>query len=69
MYTGADTDRIGILEQADGGTVFLDEISELPLEIQAKFLRFLQEKEVRKLGDISAKRLMLESSVQQTKTF
>lgn len=69
VYTGADTDRIGILEQADGGTVFLDEISELPLEIQAKFLRFLQEKEVRKLGDISAKRLMLESSVQQTKTF
>lgn len=57
VYTGADTDRIGILEQADGGTVFLDEISELPLEIQAKFLRFLQEKEVRKLGDISAKKV------------
>lgn len=57
VYTGADVDRIGILEQADGGTIFLDEISELPLEIQAKFLRFLQEKEVRKLGDVSAKKV------------
>ncbi|MEZ0324049.1 MAG: sigma-54 dependent transcriptional regulator [Hydrogenothermaceae bacterium] len=57
VYTGADTDRPGIIEQADGGTLFLDEISELPLELQAKFLRFLQEKEVRRLGDVSSKKV------------
>ncbi|MCX7738003.1 MAG: sigma-54 dependent transcriptional regulator [Hydrogenothermaceae bacterium] len=57
VYTGADTDRVGIIEQADGGTLFLDEISELPLDIQAKFLRFIQEKEVRKIGDVSTKKV------------
>lgn len=57
VYTGAESERIGILEQADGGTLFLDEISELPLDIQAKFLRFLQEKEVRKLGDVHTKKV------------
>lgn len=57
VYTGADTDRIGILEMADGGTVFLDEISELPLDLQAKFLRFLQDKEVRKIGDVVSKKV------------
>ncbi|WP_297889105.1 sigma-54 dependent transcriptional regulator [Sulfurihydrogenibium sp.] len=57
VFTGADTDRAGILEMADGGTVFLDEISELPLDLQAKFLRFLQEKEVRKLGDTTSKKV------------
>jgi two-component system response regulator AtoC len=57
VFTGADTDRAGILEMADGGTVFLDEISEIPLDLQAKFLRFLQEKEVRKLGDTFSKKV------------
>ncbi len=57
VYTGADTDRVGILEMADGGTVFLDEISELPLDLQAKFLRFLQDKEVRKIGDVVSKKV------------
>lgn len=57
VYTGAESDRVGILEQADGGTIFLDEISELPMDVQAKFLRFLQEKEVRKLGDVHAKKV------------
>lgn len=57
VYTGAESDRVGILEQADGGTLFLDEISELPLDVQAKFLRFLQEKEVRRLGDVHTKKV------------
>jgi two-component system response regulator AtoC len=57
VYTGAENDRPGILELADGGTVFLDEISELPLDLQAKFLRFLQDKEVRRIGDVNAKKV------------
>jgi len=49
-FTGATEDRKGIIERANGGTLFLDEIGELPLDIQAKFLRFLQSKEIRKIG-------------------
>ena len=49
-YTGADRDRIGVLESAHRGTVFLDEIGDVELGIQVKLLRFLQEREVRPLG-------------------
>jgi two-component system response regulator HydG len=49
-FTGASEKRIGKFEQADGGTVFLDEIGELPLDLQIKFLRVLQEKEIEPLG-------------------
>ncbi len=50
-FTGATEDKAGILEKADGGTVFLDEIGEIPYDLQAKFLRFLEEKEIRRIGD------------------
>ena len=49
-FTGADSARPGLIEEADGGTLFLDEIDSLPLAAQVKLLRFLQEKEARRLG-------------------
>jgi DNA-binding NtrC family response regulator len=49
-FTGADRDRPGIVETARGGTLFFDEIGEVPMEFQSKLLRFLQEKEYRPLG-------------------
>lgn len=49
-FTGANTQRKGLLEAADGGTFFLDELGELDLAIQVKFLRVLQEREFRRVG-------------------
>ncbi len=49
-FTGADRQRIGAFEAAHGGTVFLDEIGELPVELQPKLLRVLERKEIKRLG-------------------
>jgi two-component system response regulator AtoC len=50
-FTDASTDRAGLFEQADRGTLLLDEIGELPLPLQVKLLRVLQEESIRRLGD------------------
>jgi two-component system response regulator HydG len=49
-FTDAKTDRLGLFEEAQKGTIFLDEISELPLMLQAKLLRAIQEREIRRVG-------------------
>ncbi|HWO58298.1 MAG TPA: sigma 54-interacting transcriptional regulator [bacterium] len=56
-FTGADRDKPGLFEEADGGTFFLDEIGEMPLSIQAKLLRFLESKELTRLGDTKPRRI------------
>src|SRR5881397_3206614 len=56
-FTGASADKAGLFEQADGGTLLLDEIGELPLPLQAKLLRVLQESEIRRVGDQRTRRV------------
>src|ERR1051326_832584 len=56
-FTGADRDRRGLWEEADGGTVFLDEITETTLSFQVKLLRVLQEREIRRVGSNQTRRV------------
>lgn len=56
-FTGADTDKEGLLKAADGGTLFLDEVGNLPLTVQKTLLRFLQEQEFRRVGDTDSTRV------------
>jgi two-component system, NtrC family, response regulator HydG len=56
-FTGANTNRMGLIEAAHGGSLFLDEIGELPIEAQARLLRFLQEGEIRRIGSIETQKV------------
>jgi DNA-binding NtrC family response regulator len=53
-FTGASEAKKGLIEQADGGTAFFDEIGDLPLDMQVKLLRLLQEREFRPVGVVEA---------------
>jgi DNA-binding NtrC family response regulator len=56
-FTGANSNRMGLIEAADGGTLFLDEIGELPMEAQARLLRFIQEGEIRRIGAVHSRKV------------
>jgi len=56
-FTGADKDKKGLFEEADGGTILLDEIGELPGPLQVKLLRVLQDNEIRPIGDSRTKKV------------
>jgi DNA-binding NtrC family response regulator len=56
-FTGANENKTGLFELADGGTIFLDEVGELPLGVQAKLLRALENGEVQRVGSLQSKRV------------
>lgn len=58
-FTGADRDKVGLVEHASGGTLFLDEIGDMPLPTQAKLLRVLQNQEVQRVGSLSPRKVDL----------
>src|SRR5712664_1127000 len=56
-FTGAVADKVGLFEKADGATIFLDEIGDMPLEMQGKLLRVLQAGEVKPVGDVVTRKV------------
>ena len=56
-FTGAVADKVGLFEKADGATIFLDEVGDMPLEMQGKLLRVLQAGEVKPVGDVVTRKV------------
>ena len=56
-FTGANTDKMGLMEFAHGGTLFLDEIGDMPLTTQAKLLRVLQNQEITRVGSVTPRKV------------
>lgn len=56
-FTGAATDKIGLIEEADGGTLFLDEIADTETSFQAKLLRVIQEREIKRIGETKTRKI------------
>ena len=65
-FTGAGESRRGLIAAADGGTAFLDEIGDLPLELQVKLLRLLQEREYRPVGSVQWHKVSVRRDLRHT---
>ena len=65
-FTGADKDKMGLFEFADQGTIFLDEIGDMPLATQAKLLRTLQNQEVLRVGSLAPRKVDVRVIARQT---
>jgi DNA-binding NtrC family response regulator/uncharacterized protein HemY len=69
-YTGADKDQPGLFEEAEGGTLYLDQVEEIPLSTQVKLLRAIEEKEINRLGETKSRKIdvrIISSSIMDLK--
>ena len=69
-YTGADRDQPGLFEEAEGGTLYLDQVEEIPLSTQVKLLRAIEEKEINRLGETKPRKIdvrIISSSIEDLK--
>jgi DNA-binding NtrC family response regulator len=69
-YTGADKDQPGLFEEAEGGTLYLDQVEEIPLSTQVKLLRAIEEKEISRLGETKPRKIdvrIISSSIEDLK--
>lgn len=69
-YTGADRDQRGLFEEAEGGTLYLDQVEEIPLSTQVKLLRAIEEKEITRLGETKPRKIdvrIISSSIEDLK--
>jgi transcriptional regulator with PAS, ATPase and Fis domain len=69
-YTGADKDQPGLFEEAEGGTLYLDQVEEIPMSTQVKLLRAIEEKEITRLGETKSRKIdvrIISSSIEDLK--